>query len=58
MPIDTIARERIDRATGMRYAVKRISKSNPRVRQEFIARETILVREMKHTGIAGFVEVN
>ena len=50
-------RECVDRATGMRYAVKRIHKSNPRVRHECIARETILLREMKHDGIAGFVDV-
>ena len=50
-------RECIDRATGMRYAVKRIRKSNPRVRHECIAREIIILREMKHTGIAGLVDV-
>jgi serine/threonine protein kinase len=50
-------RECIDRETGMRYAVKRIRKSDARVRHECIARETIHLREMKHTGIAGLVDV-
>jgi len=50
-------RECIDRATGMHYAVKTIYKSNPQVRHVCIAREAILLLEMKHSSINELVDI-
>ncbi|KAL3823285.1 hypothetical protein ACHAXA_003433, partial [Cyclostephanos tholiformis] len=50
-------RECIDRATGLRYAVKTISKSDPRVRPECIVREAIISSEMNHPNFVRLVDV-
>mmetsp|Transcript_34205 Transcript_34205/g.60150 ORF Transcript_34205/g.60150 Transcript_34205/m.60150 type:complete len:403 (-) Transcript_34205:113-1321(-) len=50
-------RECIDRATCQRYAVKSIRKSNPAVKPGSLAREIMLLREMKHRSIVQLVDV-
>jgi serine/threonine protein kinase len=50
-------RECIDRATGVRYAVKTFYKSDPRVLPECIAREATLLRGMEHGSIVRLVDV-
>ena len=50
-------RECIDRATGVRYAVKTFYKSDTRVRPECIAREANLLRGMEHGSIVKLVDV-
>jgi serine/threonine protein kinase len=50
-------RECIDRATGVRYAVKTLYKSDPRVLPERISREAILLRGMEHGSIVKLVDV-
>lgn len=50
-------RECMDRATGQRYAVKSIRKSDPAVKAGGLAREINLLREMKHCSIIQLVDV-
>ena len=50
-------RECIDRATGVRYAVKTFYKSDARVRPECIDREAILLNGMEHGSIVKLVDV-
>jgi serine/threonine protein kinase len=47
----------IDRATGLRYAVKTISKSDRRVRPECIVREAIISSELNHPNIVRLVDI-
>eukprot|EP00585_Thalassiosira_rotula_P004822 CAMPEP_0196143164 /NCGR_PEP_ID=MMETSP0910-20130528/12763_1 /TAXON_ID=49265 /ORGANISM="Thalassiosira rotula, Strain GSO102" /LENGTH=383 /DNA_ID=CAMNT_0041404575 /DNA_START=13 /DNA_END=1164 /DNA_ORIENTATION=+ len=51
-------RECIDRATGQRYAVKSIRKSDPAVKPGGLAREIILLQEMKHQSIVQLIDVH
>mmetsp|Transcript_4105 Transcript_4105/g.7329 ORF Transcript_4105/g.7329 Transcript_4105/m.7329 type:complete len:397 (-) Transcript_4105:671-1861(-) len=51
-------RECIDRATGEHYAVKSICKRDPSVMPGGLAREIILLREMKHSSIVKLVDVH
>jgi len=51
-------RECIDRATGERYAVKSIQKSDPAVKPGGLAREIALLQEMKHRRIVRLVDVH
>mmetsp|Transcript_1066 Transcript_1066/g.2121 ORF Transcript_1066/g.2121 Transcript_1066/m.2121 type:complete len:423 (-) Transcript_1066:34-1302(-) len=50
-------RECVDRATGQRYAVKSICKSDPTVKPGGLAREIMLLQEMKHCNIVQLVDV-
>ena len=50
-------RECIDRATGMKYAVKSIRKGDPAVKPGGLAREISLLREVNHEGIVQLVDV-
>eukprot|EP00571_Detonula_confervacea_P010870 CAMPEP_0172300668 /NCGR_PEP_ID=MMETSP1058-20130122/2695_1 /TAXON_ID=83371 /ORGANISM="Detonula confervacea, Strain CCMP 353" /LENGTH=401 /DNA_ID=CAMNT_0013010505 /DNA_START=78 /DNA_END=1283 /DNA_ORIENTATION=+ len=50
-------RECIDRGTGQRFAVKSICKIDPAVRVGCLAREIMLLREMKHCSIVQLVDV-
>lgn len=50
-------REITDRATGQRYAVKTIRKSDPGVKRSGLAREIMLLKEMKHHNIVRLVDV-
>jgi serine/threonine protein kinase len=50
-------RECIDRNTGQRYAVKSIRKSDPAVKPGGLAREIMLLKEMKHHSIVHLVDV-
>ena len=50
-------RECIDRVTGRRYAVKSIRKSDPAVKPGGLAREIVLLQEMKHRSIVQLVDV-
>eukprot|EP00585_Thalassiosira_rotula_P004153 CAMPEP_0196145910 /NCGR_PEP_ID=MMETSP0910-20130528/21620_1 /TAXON_ID=49265 /ORGANISM="Thalassiosira rotula, Strain GSO102" /LENGTH=403 /DNA_ID=CAMNT_0041407993 /DNA_START=36 /DNA_END=1244 /DNA_ORIENTATION=+ len=47
----------IDRATGQRYAVKTINKNDPAIKPAGIAREILMLREMKHDNIARLIDV-
>mmetsp|Transcript_1073 Transcript_1073/g.2142 ORF Transcript_1073/g.2142 Transcript_1073/m.2142 type:complete len:392 (-) Transcript_1073:156-1331(-) len=50
-------RECIDRVTGQHFAVKSIRKSDPSIMPGGLAREIILLREMKHPSIVQLVDV-
>jgi serine/threonine protein kinase len=50
-------RECADRATGERFAVKTISKSNPRVRHECVVREAIISGELHHPNFVRLMNV-
>lgn len=50
-------RECVDRATGQRFAVKSIRKSDPAVKPGGLAREIMLLQEMKHRSIVEIVDV-
>jgi calcium-dependent protein kinase len=50
-------RECIDRATGQRYAVKSIRKSDPSVKPGGLVREMMLLQEMKHPNIIQLTDV-
>lgn len=51
------ARACFKRATGQRYAAKTICKSDPAVKPGSIAREIVLLKEMKHQSIIQLVDV-
>lgn len=51
------ARECIDRATGQRFAVKTIRKSDPTFKPDSVAREIMLLKHMKHQSIVQLVDV-
>lgn len=51
-------RECIDRTTGQRYAIKSIRKSHPSVKPLVLAREIMLLKEMKHRSIVRLVDVH
>jgi serine/threonine protein kinase len=50
-------RECVERATGRRYAIKSIRKDDAHVRPDAIVREIALLRETRHRGIVGLVDV-
>mmetsp|Transcript_3900 Transcript_3900/g.8583 ORF Transcript_3900/g.8583 Transcript_3900/m.8583 type:complete len:404 (-) Transcript_3900:58-1269(-) len=50
-------RECINRKTGQRYAVKSIRKSDPAVKPGGLAREILLLNEMKHQSIVQLVDI-
>ena len=50
-------RECVNRATGCRFAVKSIRKSDPAVKPDSLSREVALLREMRHRGIIRLVDV-
>jgi len=50
-------RECTDRTTGQRYAVKSICKSGPAVKRSGLAREIMLLQEMKHHSIVQLIDV-
>ena len=45
------ARECIDRATGQRFAVKTIRKSDPTIKPDIVTLEIMLLKQMKHQSI-------
>ena len=50
-------RECIDRTTGQRYAVKSVRKNDPNVKPGGLAREIMLLKEMKNKSIVQLVDV-
>eukprot|EP01083_Nonionella_stella_P294744 1001824_1 len=50
-------RQCIHRVTGERYAVKSISKTDPDIKHGTLAREIILLQDMKHDNIIRLVDV-